>query len=66
MSSNLFTAYLKGIFRYPSWERKSLSMCYGRYLNHLKFAGAPVLIPETAEDLQEMVSDLNKSEDEQE
>ena len=41
-------------------------MCYGRYLNHLKFAGAPVLIPETAEDLQKMVSDLNKSEDEQE
>ena len=58
ISPKLFTSCLEGIFRELDWERKGLNI-NGEYLNHLRFANDIILISETAEDLQEMVSDLN-------
>ena len=59
ISPKLFTACLEGIFRELNWENKGLNI-NGEFFNHLRFADDIVLISETAEDLQEMVSDLNK------
>ena len=59
ISPKLFTACLEEIFREVNWEGKGLKI-NGEYLNHLRFADDIILVSETAEDLQDMLSDLNK------
>ena len=59
ISPKLFTACLEDIFRKFSWETKGVCI-NGEYLNNLRFADDIVLIAETANDLQEMLSDLNR------
>ena len=59
ISPKLFTACLEGIFRRLSWENKGINID-GENLNHLRFADDIVLISENPDELQAMLSDLNK------
>jgi len=58
ISPKLFTACLESIFRI-NWERMGLYI-NGQYLNHLRFADDIILMSETAEELQDMLNDLNR------
>nr|XP_027238077.1 uncharacterized protein LOC113829174 [Penaeus vannamei] len=50
---------LESIFRKINWERKGLDT-NGQYLNNLRFADGIILMSETAEELQDMLKDLNR------
>ena len=59
VSPKLFNAALESIFRRLDWDRKGINI-NGDYLNHLRFADDIIFITNNAEELEEMLNELNK------
>ena len=59
VSPKLLNAALEGIFRRLDWDRKEINI-NGDHLSHLCFADDIVLITNNAEELEEMLNELNK------
>jgi Reverse transcriptase (RNA-dependent DNA polymerase) len=57
ISPKLFTAALENIFRNLNWDDKGINI-NGRMLSHLRFADDVVLISQNAEELEQMLKDL--------
>ena len=57
ISPKLFTATLENVFRKLSWEGKGLNI-NGEHLNHLRFADDIVLIANSSQELQSLITEL--------
>ena len=59
ISPKLFTACLEEIFRKLEWEGKGIKIG-DEHLNNLRFADDIVLLSESADELQQLINDLNR------
>lgn len=60
ISPKLFSAALQDMFGTLNWKRRGINI-NGEYISHLRFADDIVILAETLQDLQEMVSSLAES-----
>ncbi len=59
ISPKLFTACLEEVFKKLEWDDMGLKID-GEYLNNLRFADDLVLVSNSGEDLEKMISDLHR------
>lgn len=59
ISPKLFSTALEHIFQRLPWDKRGLKI-NGHYLSNLHFADGIILVPNTAEELQRMTTELNK------